>query len=319
MKAKKIYVLSSLILVIVFATSCIPATDSSQTPSNSIPTLFVNTVIPTLTYTPTAIPTLSPELARARLLDLLANNNNCRLPCLWGITPGNSTYWDTQNILNPLISIRDLIFMNSSSNLINFSTSFIEGDSEIDVDFDSLFDKDGIVSQIRFQARVSKKVAAPGGGWIIQDIFDSETFGESVSSYMLSQVLTEQGIPVAMLVQTFSTLVKDGGGFRILLFYPEQGLFIKYETQMKIISDKVQGCFANAHLEFMISPLGQPDAYTEMLAQASWGSLWPNYIENDFWKPIDKATSMSLEQFYETFRQPTDKCIETPANIWPIP
>lgn len=325
MKAQKIYFLLSLILVIVFAMSCAQASGSSQTPLSPTLTLFVNTVIPTSTLlptlanTPTTIPTLPPELARARLLDLLFNNSNCRLPCLWGITPGKSAYQDAQNILTPLTSIAYPMLLNLSSSPSNINLSFSEEDTEIDTNLRFLYGNDGIVSRIGFQVRVSKKVAASGSGWMSQDIFDSKTFGEQVRAYMLPQVLTEQGVPAAVLLQTAGTLVKDSGGFRILLFYPEQGLLIYYETQMKIIGDKVQGCFANAHVEMELFPSGDLESFSNNLDSTYWADLWPPPVnDNPFWKPIDKATSMSLNQFYEIFRQPTDKCIETPASIWMI-
>lgn len=328
MKAQKIFFLSSLILVIAFIVSCIQATGSPQILSSPTPIMLVDTVtpIPTLTPsptdTPTAIPTLSVEFARTRLLDLLANNSNCRLPCLWGIAPGSSTYQDARGILAPLASlasVSDPTSIRLSSSPGGIDLTYIEDDTEIDTNLRFLYGDDGIISRIAFHMRELKRVVAPDGGWMFQDIFDSKTFGERVRPYMLPQVLAEQGIPTAVLLQTHGAQVKFGGGFEILLFYPERGLFIHYETQMKIVGDKVRGCFANAHVELELYPSGHPDAYSEFLDQTQWGGLWPAPIDNIFWKPIEKATSMSLKQFYETFRQPTDKCIETPINLWPIP
>jgi len=53
--------------------------------------------------------------------------------------------------------------------------------------------------------------------------------------------------------------------------------------------------------------------------QTPWANMWPVPINDLYYKPIEKATSMTLKQFYDTFRQPTDKCIETPAKLWPTP
>jgi hypothetical protein len=263
---------------------------------------------------------LSVDDARKRLLDLLANNGNCQLPCLWGITPGSSTYRDAQSILVPLASIADPIFTHLSSSPGSIDLSYAEDDSEIDTDLRFLYGNDGIVNHIAFQARDFKRVVAPNSGIGFAEIFDSKTFGEQLRPYMLPQVLSEQGLPAAVLLQTNGAQVKFGGGFEILLFYPEQGLFIHYETQMKIIVDKVRGCPANAHVELELYPSGHPDKFDEFLAPTQWASLWPVPTDdNPFWKPIEKATSMSLEQFYETFRQTTDKCIETPLKGWYVP
>jgi hypothetical protein len=310
-------------LVIIFCIFITGCTNTNNTPpviSVSTQTLIPITetsIPPTQTIAPTIVPTLSVDDARKRLLDLLANNNNCRLPCLWGITPGSSTYQDAQNILAPLGSISPAILTRLSSSPSSISPVYKEGDLEIDTDLRFLYGDDGIVSGNAFQVQYLKRVVAPNGEGMFQGIFDSKTFGERVRAYMLPQVLAEQGIPAAVLLQTHGIQAKFGGGFEILLFYPERGLFIHYETQMKIIGDKVRGCFANAHVEFELSPSGHPDTYSEMLSQTQWGGLWPPPTDNIFWKPIEKATSMSLEQFYETFRQSTDTCIETPLKLWP--
>lgn len=170
------------------------------------------------TPTPTTVLTLPAEEARRRLLELLATNSNCRLPCLWGITPGSSTYQDAQNILAPLVSIADPTFLNISSNPGTIFPVYTESDSRIRTNLSFLYNDEGIISCIAFHVRDLKRVVAPGGEWMFQDVFDSETFGEQVRAYMLPQVLAEQGIPAAVLLQTSGTLVKYSGGFQILLF-----------------------------------------------------------------------------------------------------
>jgi hypothetical protein len=123
-----------------------------------------------------------------------------------------------------------------------------------------------------------------------------------------------------VLLQTDGALAKYSPGFEIVLFYPDQGLLVHYTTQMQIVGEKVRGCPANAHVELELYPAGHPESFSIYLAPTQWASLWPiPTVDNPFWKPVEKATSMSLEQFYETFRQPTDQCIETPLKGWYVP
>jgi len=36
--------------------------------------------------------------------------------------------------------------------------------------------------------------------------------------------------------------------------------------------------------------------------------------------PLEEATGMTVETFYETYRDPAnDPCIETPRDLWPDP
>ena len=89
---------------------------------------------------------------------------------------------------------------------------------------------------------------------------------------------------------------------------------------MKTVGANARGCPANAQVELELFPSGDADAFAKSLDATDWGAfgrLEP--MDDSGWKSIDKATSMSVEQFYETFRQPTDKCIETPLKGWYVP
>jgi len=320
MKARKIFFLPSLILVTVFIVSCAQVTNSPQTPSRPTPTLVVNTVTSTFTLTPgptntpTAIPILSVELAHVRLLGFLANNGGCRLPCLWGITPGSSTSQESRDMLASLVNPG--LPPRLSSNPGSIDLTYADEDSATSINLRFLYGDDGIVSRVGFLAQEEKRIIVSNGDGMIQDVFDSKTFGERVRAYMLPQVLTEQGIPAAVLLQTYGSQVEDGG-FEIVLFYPNQGLLVHYTTQMQTVGNKVRGCLANAHVEFELYPIGNPASFSQYLAETQWSGLWPVSEDNPSWRPIEKAIPMTLEQFYETFRQPTDKCIETPTKLWP--
>ena len=103
------------------------------------------------------------------------------------------------------------------------------------------------------------------------------------------------------------------GGFNILLLYPDQGILVNYKTQMQLHGTNVVGCPTNAYVRMELYPPGQPDSFFEGLKRTDWALKMTGY------KPVEETTSMSLQEFYNTFRTPTDKCIETPANLWPTP
>ena len=319
----------TLLLLTALLSSCAQSTERSAIPPASTATL-TRTSAPTLTPTPestsapTAIPTLSVNAAHARLLDLLANNGGCRLPCLWGITPGETTYQEAQAILVPLGSISDLV-AGFSPNAGSVFPVYAEGDfmlsTTVGVDTKTLFGHQ-IVNSISFKADESKKMIASNGETVFADFFDSKIFSQRVHPYTLSQVLFDYGKPAAVFISTDGGIEREKNtpGFYILLIYPDQGLLVHYTTYRQLIDGKVRGCPANAHVELDLYPSGDADAFSKSLSKTDWASfadLEP--IDNPFWKSIDKATSMSLDQFYETFREPTDKCIETPLKGWYVP
>jgi hypothetical protein len=332
MNLQKTVVLLGWILVVLIVVGC-TSIRSTITVSPYIATLSTNTIVPEASLSstsspspspiviPTNIPPLSEEQARVKLLELLSHNGDCQLPCLWGITPGKSSLEEAWAILTPLSNISG--FTNLSPNVGNIEPNYIEDELKIFTSVSFLTDTDkNVVKNIHFEAR-QEKVINKNNETKFFDIFDSPSFGKRAHPYMLSQVLSAQGIPTVVMISTFNSSILRGntinGGFDILLMYPNQGLLVHYTTQMSVVGEKVRGCPANAHVELELYPSGNKDSFSEFLSQtqSKWAKLWPVPSDNPSWKTVENATSISLEQFYETFRQPTDKCIETPAKIWP--
>lgn len=171
----------------------------------------------------------------------------------------------------------------------------------------------GNVSQAFVLARAEKRLVEDNG---FEDIFDSTDFGERVDFYSLHQVLTNHGPPSSVLLSTLSEFpTRRGmpGLFSLILVYPEQGIIVKYTTEMRIVGKNVEGCMQNAHIEMDLFPAGNADAFHQALTPTDW----PFHIA--YHKPIEEVTSLSIDDFYEKFRQQTDECLVTPASLWPTP
>jgi len=323
MKTQKVYQLFSLLLCMTVIASCGQSTESVATSStiatlpvsSASPTESAMTLTPVATGTPTPIPTLSAEDARERLLNLLVDNGGCHLPCLLGITPGKTTNLEARAILLPFSSISISMYLSDNSPDSIWLT-YNESDLRTSIKLSYLFASNAVISRIAFKAEESKEL--PDG---YLPVYDSKTFGERLRPYMLPGILSEFGKPVLVVLHTSGKQITGSGGFEILLLYPDEGIFVRYTTQMETVGTKARGCPANAQVELELYPSGDADAFAESLAEMSLGGIFDGLelVDNPSWKSIDKATSMSLEQFYETFRQPTDKCIETPLKGWYVP
>jgi hypothetical protein len=269
---------------------------------------------PSLSATITAAPTLGVEDARFRLSNLLSNNGNCRLPCLWGITPGKTTFQEAWSKLVPLSSISDFIKYDPGLGNMYLNYSIEDGLSIlIDIAFAV---KNDVVSYVGFQAQILQEWKGEQGERGFDSIFDSSFFGEQLSQYMLPQILSAYGQPEAVLLATpaeFPPPQYGQGHFRVLILYPDQGILVHYRTEMRVVGQNVMGCLTNAHVELALLPTGYGSSFYDLLAPTKWPDLINNYI------PLEEVTSMSLDDFYQTFRQPTDKCLETPARFWPTP
>jgi len=327
-----------VLLFVTVVTGCAQSTGSTITSSATAPVLLASasptetmpptitpttTGTPTPTFTPTTILTLPAEDARNRLLELLANNGDCRLPCLWGVTPGQSNYQEARTILMPLSSIADNIYFDQPK--VNgillgaISPFYVEGDLDLNTRVASYYYNDNsFVSRIAFRVQEEKVVPDPrdpsGKSWLSKTpIYDSLTFGKRVEYYSLSHILSEQGKPDSVMIY-----IPRAEGYPIVagvldaaLLYPKQGIWIDYTMSMHMNGTIMKGCPANAHIEMQLYPSGNPESFFSLLEKTDWGRIKGGY------KSLAEATSMSVEQFYETFRNPTDKCIETPTNLWP--
>lgn len=323
MRLHKIILLSGLLFVML-AIGCAQTTRNVETSQPTTIATLVRTITtrPTLALTPsivpadtlTAIPILPEKEARVQLLALLADNGGCRLPCLLGITPGKTTYTEARAILLSFSGISISMKVSDDTSPDSVWLTYDEGDSRTFIQLSYLYASDGVINHIAFNAAEYEEFA--GNRSLV---FDSKNFGKRLSPYMLPGILSEFGKPASVVIHTSGKQITGSGGFEILLFYPDQGIFVHYITQMETVGANARGCPANAEVELELYPSDDADAFDNALSQTEWAFAWPELAENPSWKPIDKATSMSLEQFYETFRQPTDKCIETPLKGWYVP
>jgi len=303
------FALINLALIAIVVSSCVEMgkPNVAKSPTAGIVSTQSVEVMPTPTITLAPIPTLPVEDAYIELLALLTNNANCQLPCLWGIVPGQSSPLEAEKILIPFLGISSsAVFKPEGGMLI---THYLESDITVDIYVSYLNDMTNAkVSSIALGGSALREIE--GGG---ESVFDAEIFGERTSYYTLPNILATYGRPE---VVRLATQAKDsprddaGGGFHILLLYPELGIAVTYTTQMKMAGTNVQGCPRNAHFDFHLYPASNRDAFLLALNNTYAGLIKEN---------LEEVTTMSIDEFYQTFRAPTDKCIETPASLWPIP
>jgi hypothetical protein len=316
MGIKQIIILSGIISQLIFLSSCEKSkltTISSQstittgifattgqistktvtpTKSNTIPT-----IIPTATKT--YVPTLPTEEARNKLYKLISNNDNCRLPCLWGIIPGKSNVVDTINILLPLRSI---------SRITVFNTNY--GGIQIHDQVDTLF-YDFRIDYLAENDIISGAFLTAEVNTDSYPVFNSNNFGRITAYYSLTNMLAEYGKPSSIYIRsTVYSTNPTGGPFDILILFADQGILVNYSTMMRISGSNTIGCPLNAHIDVNLYPSGQGNSFMKLI-EPEWHERLPSYIS------LEEASKMTIDQFYQTYRIPTDQCIISPLGIWP--
>ena len=281
-------ILASLLLL----TACSPSTISAASPTAPItPTatpaatsLASPSIPPTSTLTP--IPTLPPEQAQALILDLLQNNGGCRLPCFWGITPGETTLRDAYAFLSSLSSYIHATFEGAGN--------------------EGLIVRYPVPKEISTSESMSLILDATGG--IVENIWADATIS-------LSKLLTDYGKPAEVRI-VVSTYMSPPYDVNMGIYYPEQHILAIYHDGYSKLSPSgnIIACFdENDEWDFNNIRLiswspGISLAWEDFDLFSGWPTPQPNF---------EDAIGMGLETFYQTYKDPNKKpCFETPEELW---
>lgn len=264
----------------------------SPLPSHTPTPTQAPTTRPTAAATKTPVPTLTAEEAMEGVRDLFENNAGCRLPCWWGLIPGETEWIKAQNFLSPYAS--GFYTTGSIYDPEYYMEAYIPTPSDI------------------LQSFLLQRYTIRQGiiGMIEMDV-------GNIRNYYLHQFLNDYGPPLEVWLSTYSEPREDDLPFSMALFYGEQGIMIVYGNQADKEAEKIVACFdyyLGAHLS-----LWSPDenlTFEEVAKQTITSGPPPQheYLE------LGEVTGMDVMTFYEAFRNiDNTACLETPAELWPSP
>ncbi len=230
---------------------------------------------PTRTPTPTPRPTLTAAEEYIYVSELLVTNAGCELPCWWGITPGESRWQEARNQLPSQ----------------DFPLWFLE-EHRYQVHL-VLTEAEGLIESIR----VSGECGCFAG--------ECERFTQDWSRYALDQILSRHGPPSRSRI-IFPPTTESGAPvyYDLYLLYDELGISIAYTGDAIKQGEMRHTCFSFCHIQLWLHP---PGSSLPLLERGISPDAW------DWAVPLDEATGMSLEEFYEVFRHP-GACLTAPAT-----
>ncbi len=303
--------LISVIVITLVLTNCIsyptektptnPAQMATNTPPNIVPTSRptrirdTSTAIPSPTWTPLA--TLSSDEAEQFISNLLESNRGCKLPCWWGIVPGQ-TRWD-----------------EAEQFFSTFATEIGQGQEGFEQEDDGY----------HHYTNYSMYYTIPGqptDGRTLYDVRDGVIVFISVDStgneisYQLHRLLSSYGQPQSVYILTYPNVPFDILPFRILVHYPDQGIYAIYEYPAENDGTTISSCPNSSGPSLYLDSPNQPyEKYLTPFEDSAKRLMGVN--EGDPLVNLQTATQMDVETFYETFKDPkTDMCLKTPANLW---
>jgi hypothetical protein len=260
----------------------LPSTILTATPTPPMPTQAVP--VPSLAPPPTLAPPATDSFAK----EMLLTNGGCELPCWWGIEPGKTDWATVENRIS--------YYGGRVFDIPYAATVF---DYRIRQAFDH---QDGKVRSIRAIGEV------PGGK-------TNDTLSADWRRFSLERILSDYGKPTQVLLD-LSNYCADRcpalTEYGMYVLYDQLGILIRY---------------------FGSAPRGDPILVCPIFAQVNYIELWLQspqdsdpllermHLDPDELKglrPLGETTGMSIDTFYETFKDSSSKaCVSSPAKFWP--
>jgi hypothetical protein len=283
-----------------------------------------HTPTPTMTPTITSVPTLASEVAYARVNEFLANGSSCQLPCWMGIVPGKSTLLDLHESLTRFSGIATDEYEElpaiPDNNMLSggLTLSFPKDDYGIEFHTNYIsFAGEDKISIIGF-ASWAYKLNSDG---VKNLAYEYPPYNEFFSAYTLSGILSSYGTPDLIYINAGlgrdslpqTPLASDY--FLIHILYPEQGIAMRYEMSVEGVGDNYRFCPSNSFIQGYLIPPSTRETFLQVL-QNSGDDFSKFSPPSEFTKTPEEAFGMTIGEFYQIFRKPTDRCLDTQKKIW---
>lgn len=297
---------------------------ASSTPYPRPPTLTLTPITQLSASTPRSA--LSAEEVKVMVFDLLQNNGGCRLPCLWGLTPGKTDFHTFNDFLT---QYKDLVtpdvYVNISDfgELGNLFLGYRKNNIHINVRFGYSINEDSKLEMLGLHG-YSMMERGKDPDWLSPDVsplYGDASFNQAFQYYLLPQILSNYGLPSQVLLAPFpddpSRPDVKWHPFSLVLFYPDQRIFVEYISPREKRGNYFVSCPSKAQISLVVwSP--ESDLTLKDIVQKAGTEI--NELNIDYFRRVEEATSMSLNQFYQKFSDSQNTaCLETPMELWLSP
>jgi len=243
-----------------------------------------STLIPTSTWTP--LPTLSEQAAKKQIDQLLTDNGGCELPCVWGLVPKETSWFEAEQFLQSFMKIK---YQGEGTPLKGVLVAF------------EYKRKENLERQ-SIQLRVENYQVT--GFWLSPPT--------TKIRYRLDQILARYGKPEEIYITTYPySRVKDILPFDMILYYPEYGFSALFNYNAKNTGDHLWVCPTS-------QPISPDLRIWDPQTEVSLKEVYPDYFPGGRAKlSVDKALGIDIGQFTNEFRKDdTTNCFVTLNELW---
>ena len=258
-----------------------------QTLATSAPAITTSPSGPAITPTPAPIPTFTAQKLREYALEMLRNNGGCDLPCWWGITPGTTKLEVVKERLGGAF-VGDRV--RRIDGTWNHSAYFVRAPASLEGYHFTLgfIERDEIIRAIEVKVNIS-------------EVVEPRHFAQDWQRFSLDQVLLQYGEPTHVQLSAKPPLEPDAPpSYLMWIVYENHGFWILYAGRPGYDGVGMRICPSLAAVNWVEmwlqsqefpSPVFQPDPLSSS-------------------RSLEEATGMSLEDFYNTFKNAW-MCLET--------
>jgi hypothetical protein len=253
-------------------------------------TFYLTPIPPSATYTLTPLETLSDNSANLQMQKWINGYPECVLPCWGGILIGKTNWGEAKQILSPVINILsiDENYSCSVGNCYNLEWSD--------------------------RRNTTIKGFVYGYSKILQSSFINKMIIEGLQTepnYRINYILDKYGIPDRILISTSLFLQpKNSLPFEVIIVYKSNKIIITYNWRATLSGDNIIGCVDDKTTLLVITDNGL-GTDSDIVGQLQGNN------EGVSFQSVDKVTTLTLNDFYTSFRDMRESCVATPTNNWP--
>lgn len=298
--------------MLVFLGGCIIQPNATQvhvTATNIPPTAIPSEIV--------IPPTFTSDTAIQLLKSKLADNGSCSLPCIWGITPGETTLDDLKFFINNF-GDNDMpgVYYSSPSiyeNLGGLGIGVWENDTRISYRFDYRG-----TDSIEY-LRLSAEAYIVSGNEIDQSAFVApDQLSEAFHYYTPQRILTNYGKPDQIILAPFPDMPERPSlwvPFSLVLFYKEKGILIEYVAPKNITAEGFEFCASQLAYISVFTWQPQNKLTLDMVVNFYSGYNLSSTTFN-YYKLLEDTTSLTIKEFADNFIEGESYCLQTPSILW---
>jgi hypothetical protein len=321
MKKKDISIIIAMIIFVL--TGCSP-TDSQTQETGCSAKGSTPSGVPLKTFTPaenlqaanTILPFSPIYDSREKIEKELQTNGDCRLPCIWKLTPGITDVSGLENFETQFQNLnmdrKMVVDKYEAERGSTISISLWQDKSRVNIHWANQI-SDGKLDSIKYSLSAANDEGA-GGNRQINSTYGDPYFLRIAKTYLLSAILTEYGEPSSVWIAPITDETNGFGQFFLTLAYFDQNFSIEYIMQNETVGDDYVGCptgIAYITIE-IVSPYKQ--LHAPVVSGYSWGI---NNLSKDYPRLIQDVTDLDTASFYDHFKGATNSvCIKTPVDQW---